>query len=272
MAITSVGSEIYKTLANGMRVATKTEGGKTYTKLFDKDGKVLIDRVKSFEANIVGNKKVLTKTENRIVNLKNEKGELADTYGFKYTADRVYDKDGKLLGMREVEYKPRRIDYGSGVNPLEHLHNMKHVTKSVLNGQNVFSYVPFGYSKSAAAKSYVKDIVNGVTIRKFASELIDGMKYRLRDLPLGCRKSQYNNSITKKSHAYLGEVEPAGDFYQMGMYVRGNSTMRYNKKGLPLPENISFKTYEKMENMSLKEMRKLNGDGLYAPSGLNMPF
>lgn len=57
MAITSIGSEIYKTLANGMRVATKTEGGKTYTKLFDKDGKVLIDRVKSFEANIVGNKK-----------------------------------------------------------------------------------------------------------------------------------------------------------------------------------------------------------------------
>ena len=98
------------------------------------------------------------------------------------------------------------------------------------------------------------------------------MKYRLRDLPLGCRKSQYNNSITKKSHAYLGEVEPAGDFYQMGMYVRGNSTMRYNKKGLPLPENINFKTYEKMENMSLKEMRKLNGDGLYAPLGLNMPF
>ena len=56
------------------------------------------------------------------------------------------------------------------------------------------------------------------------------------------------------------------------MYVRGNSTMRYNKKGLPLPENIDFKTYEKMENMSLKEMRKLNGDGLYAPLGLNMPF
>ena len=272
MAITSVGSEIYKTLASGMKVATKTEGGKTYTKLFDRDGKVLIDRVKSFETNIVGNKKVITKNENRILNVKNENGELADSYGFKYTADRVYNKDGKLLGMREVEYKPRRVDYGNGENPLEHLHNMKHVTKSVSNGQNVFSYVPFGYSKSVAAKSYIKDIVNGVTIRKFASELIDGMKYRLRDLPLGSRKAQYNNSIHRQSHAYLGEVEPAGDFYKMGMFVRGNTTMRYNKKGLPLPENIGLKTYEKMENMSLKEMRELNGNGQYAPSGLNMPF
>ena len=272
MAITSVGSEISKVLASGMKVSTKTEGGKICTKLFDRDGKVLVDRVKSFEKNIVGNKKVITKTEERIVNAKNEAGELTDTFGFKYTADRVYDKNGKLLGMREIENKPSHVPYASGQNPLDKMPNMKHVTKSVANGQQVFSYEPnkFGYLKSSAAKSYIKDIVNGVTIRKFASSLIDGMKYKLRELPLGCRKSQYNNSILRQSHAYLGDVKTGEDFYQMGMYLRGNTTLRYNKKGLPLPENIGFKEYGEMENMSLKEMHKLNGNSQYYPYGLNM--
>ena len=105
MAITMVGSEIYKTLANGMRVSTQTKGNKILTKLFDKDGTLLIDRAKSFEKNIVGNKKVITKYEERIVNVKGADGKLKDAFGFRYSADRVYDANGKFLGMREIEYK-----------------------------------------------------------------------------------------------------------------------------------------------------------------------
>lgn len=273
MAITSVGSEIYKTLASGMKVSTRTEGNKVFTKLFDRDGKLLIDRTKSFERNIVGNKKVITKNEERIVNIKGANGELADSFGFKYSADRVYYKDGKFLGMRETEYKPGRVAYGSGENPLEHMHNMKHVTKSVPTYDQVFSYVPFGYLKSPVAKSFVKDIVNGVTIRKFASELIDGMKYKYRELPVGCRKPQYNNTIYKQAHAYLGEAATGGDFYETGMFLRGTPTIRYNKKGLPLPDDIGLKEYNQMENMPLKNMRQLVGENKqYFQNDMNMSF
>lgn len=273
MAITMVGSEIYRTLANGMRVSTQTNGNKILTKLFDKDGTLLIDRAKSFEKNIVGNKKVITKYEERIVNVKGADGKLKDAFGFRYSADRVYDANGKFLGMREIEYKPTRIDYTEGKSPLESVSNMKHVTKSVPTSKRVFRYMPFKYLHSLVAKSFVKDIVNGKTIRKFSTELIDEMKYKLRELPVGCRKPQYNNSIFKQAHAYLGEVATGGDFYETGMFLRGNSAVRYNRKGLPLPDNIGFKEYTKMENMSLNDMREVVGKNTrYSQHGLNMPF
>ena len=40
MAITQIGSEVFRTLSNGMKVSTRTEGNKIYTKLFDKDEKL----------------------------------------------------------------------------------------------------------------------------------------------------------------------------------------------------------------------------------------
>ena len=134
MSIASTGSEMFRTLSNGMRVSTQTEGNKILTKLLDKDGKVLIDRTKTIEKAIVGNKKVITKKEDRIINVYSKN----DSIGFRYQADRVYDKDGKFLGMREIENKPASVKISSGKNPLDFLPNVKHVTKSVPTAQDVF--------------------------------------------------------------------------------------------------------------------------------------
>lgn len=271
MSIASTGSEMFRTLSNGMRVSTQTKGNKTLTKLFDKDGKVLIDRTKTIEKAIVGNKKVITKKEDRIVNVYSKK----DSIGFRYQADRVYDKDGKFLGMREIENKPASVKISSGKKPLDFLPNVKHVTKSVPTAQEVFSYMKFRYLDiSKVAKSFVKDIENGVTTRKFATELVDGLKYKLKNLPVGCRKPQYNNSINCQS-AIIGDAKTGEDLYKTGMFLRGDRSIRYNKKGLPYPEDINFKTYYSMENASLSEMKDAfkaeHPYSRYYLSDLNMP-
>ena len=269
MAITSVGTEIFKTLSNGMRVSTRTEGNKVFTKLFDKEGKVLIDRTKSFEKSVVGNKKVVTKKEDKIVNLYNKN----DSFGFRYQADRVYDKNGELVGMREIENKPGSVKISSGKNPLDFLPTIKHITKSVSTSQRVFSYMPFSYLESPVAKSYVKDFANGKVIRKFATELVDGLKYKLKSLPVGCRKPQYNNTIHRQS-AIIGSAKTGEDLYKVEPFLRAERSIRYNKKGLPLPESIGLQEFYKMENMSLSDMKSLfksqNGNTSYYLTDLNM--
>lgn len=269
MAITSVGSEIFRSLSNGMRVSTRAEGNKVFTKLFDREGKILVDRTKSFEKAVVGNKKVITKKEDKIVNLYNKN----DSFGFRYQADRVYNKNGELVGMREIENKPASVKIDSGKNPLDFLQNIKHVTKSVPTDQRVFSYMPFNYSTSPVAKSFVKDFSSGKVTRKFATELVDGLKYKLRNLPVGCRKPQYNNTIHRQS-ALIGDAKTGEDLYKVGPFLRAERTIRYNQKGLPLPEKFGFQEFNKMENMSLADMKAMfkskNGNSDYYLSDLNM--
>ena len=276
MAITQIGSEVFRTLSNGMKVSTRTEGNKIFTKLFDKDEKLLIDRVKSFERSNVGSKIVRTKTEDRVVNVYSSKtGRITDKYGFTYQADRVYNQKGEILGMRETEYQPVHLKGNINKNWKECLSKVKHVVKSVPTKEKVFNYKNLEFLESPVAKSYIKDFEDGKVERKFATELIDVMKYVLKKLPFGCRKSQYNNSIMKQSHAYLGEVGTGEDFYKMGLFARGDSVQRYNKKGLPLPRECGFDSYVKMENMSLKEMRDIwlgDKNGWYAKTGMNMEF
>lgn len=88
---------IKRTFADGTKFISQEINGKTYRQLFDKDGRQLVEQVKSIERFNVGNKKVINITKNTAYS----------GYG-KYdycdsdlqSLDKVYSKSGQLLGSR----------------------------------------------------------------------------------------------------------------------------------------------------------------------------
>lgn len=86
-----------RTFADGTKFISQEINGKTYRQLFDKDGRQLVEQVKSIERFNVGNKKVINITKNTAYS----------GYG-KYdycdsdlqSLDKVYSKSGQLLGSR----------------------------------------------------------------------------------------------------------------------------------------------------------------------------
>ena len=184
----------------------------------------------------------------------------------KFIVNELFPVDNNL-GV-EVVY------YNDTENPL-------YLLKGIINNNEVLgvdkdfkAHFLIGLMDRKVAKSFVKDFENGIATRKFATELVDGLKYKLRNLPVGCRKPQYNNSIRRQS-AIIGDANTGEDLYKTGMFLRGDRSIRYNKKGLPYPEDINFKTYYSMENASLSEMKDAfkaeHPYSRYYLSDLNMP-
>ncbi len=92
MAVELIGNRIVKTIGQGdavKKIITEVVDGKTFTKVLDKDGKVLVDRAKQLNTAKVGDKEVKT-----VQKVKMQNGNLQ-----KDTFDRVY-KDGELVGRR----------------------------------------------------------------------------------------------------------------------------------------------------------------------------
>lgn len=83
----------------GKQFITQTVGNKTLTKVFDKEGKFLFERLKTIEKSNVGSKNVITRTSVSVAN----SGKSLE--GNKQIYDRVYDSSGKYLGFRNVEYR-----------------------------------------------------------------------------------------------------------------------------------------------------------------------
>lgn len=280
--IQSIGVKLIKTLGNGRKVITETAGNKTFTKVFDSYGNLLTDRTKTIEKAIVGNKKVITKSETRLVNTFSlVDNRPYESLAFKYKSDRVYDKSGKLLGMRETENAPGRVFSWRGQNPLEHMPNEFSVTKSVPNGNKVFSYLKQKNTSTPAAKSYIKDFEDNKVVGKLATKITNGTHGIYSGVPLGMRKMQYNSTLKPILGPYL--EARTGDIIQVGTFG-GRGSLRYNKKGFPLPQpyhNSSVMDYKKLQDMSLKDMRnewlKANSrydkyNARYAEYNMNMDF
>ena len=228
-----------KILSNGKRIFSKTVAQKTYTRVTDRCGKVLIDRVKSIEKSKVGNKSVITKKEVSVVN-----DLQGNSFGFKYQSDRVYNGAGKLVGVREIENKPGIVNTESGINPLNRMPDCYHVTKST------------------SGKSYVKDFENGTVKRKwFTPSPANFVKSRM---PLGMRNPQYIRSSENKGN------------YSIADFIRNKFEVPvfYNNKGLPKPPKCADDFA--LVNMSLKEMREYHGkkypENRYAKFGMNLDF
>ncbi len=87
-----------RTLANGKKFISQEINGKTYRQLFDKDGRQLVEQVKSIERFNVGNKKVINITKNTAYS------DYCSSYGpdnsILESIDKVYSKSGQLLGDR----------------------------------------------------------------------------------------------------------------------------------------------------------------------------
>lgn len=276
--IQSIGVKLVKTLVNGRKVITETTGNKTLTKVFDKYGNLLVDRTKTIERGFVGSKKVITKNETRLVNTYSPIDLRPDaSLAFKYKSDRVYDKSGKLLGMRETENAPGIVwAFRGQKNPFDHMRNVVHVTKSVPNGNKVYSSSKGVELPTPAAKSYVKDFEDNKVVGKVAAKITNGTHHEYSGLSLGMRKMQYNSTLKPILNPYY-ETRYTGNLIQVGPFG-GRGYMRYNKKGLPMPQslrNCTVTDYKKLQDMSLKDMRNewLKAyNGRYAEYNMNMDF
>lgn len=233
MSVEVIGNRIIKALPNGKTVISETNGNITLTKVLDRQGKEIINRAKKIEKQKVGDKDVFTRTDVKKVTVFNNDPSKSTVIGFKNILDRVY-KDGKFLGARLTEYMPESNSVLSQLNPLKYINDgPKYVTKA---SAKEF----FGYTKQFGS--------NGKVFHK---------RCNTEGCVSGKIKPQYRSEY-KAEHSEIGigeRDEKLDDFY-------GNlKTRTHNSKGLPMPSkmekyNESILDYEKMDKMSLKEMRQ----------------
>ena len=91
-----------KVLANGKKNITQKAGGKTITNVLNEDGNILKARIKEIKHYDVGNKKVVTRTDVSAAD--------AGFDGYNYSKsvlDRVFNKEGKYLGVRRFLSSPQ---------------------------------------------------------------------------------------------------------------------------------------------------------------------
>jgi len=99
MGITQIGARLIRSFGSGenlRKIVTETVNGKTYTRVLDKDGNIVKERVKQIVRNQqVGNKKVNTVT--KIISR-------PESSPHKLVYDRVYSAEGEFLGSRATMF------------------------------------------------------------------------------------------------------------------------------------------------------------------------
>lgn len=96
MSIIQVGSKLVRTFGSGSNLRhaiTETVGNKTFTEVLDSEGKLLANRVKEITRQNIGDKLVITRKEISPC-----------TKEIDNQRDLIYDKDGKFLGMRVLDW------------------------------------------------------------------------------------------------------------------------------------------------------------------------
>lgn len=236
MAIELAGNRIIKSLKYGRTMITESQGNLTLTKVLDHEGRELVNRAKKIERTKVGDKDVITRTDVKKVNVyKNFDPDKSVSIGFKNVLDRVF-VNGEYKGGRLTEYKPIRHSILSGFDPLEYISsNVKYITKG------------------AAEKcvTFTKQITKG-TNKIFHKK--GNLHHREGNI-----KPQFRSSLTPwdvEEKVEIGERLAENEKFFSSMDAR-----THNNKGLPLPwkckENKEMLDYDKMKDMSLKEMRKV---------------
>ena len=129
------------------KILTQKMNDKHFIKVFDQSGNTLVNRVKTFEKSVVGNKKVITRKE--VALFDNLDG---SNTGYKANFDRVYNSAGELVGTRHIEYSA--VTRGQE-NPLLMIDTKNYfktkqgpedcsVTKQVIEGKNRRFWTKYG--------------------------------------------------------------------------------------------------------------------------------
>ena len=226
---------LVKYLSNGNKVVISKDGTKTIRKVYNQKGELIVDNAKQFSTSTIGDKTIREKssqtTWNTLVDPKH--GNL--TYKFDYKAERIYDKNGKFLGMRETEKQPVYYIWG---RPYGTPSKNVYVTKSLPTENGV--------------KAYTKEFSgeNGHTIRKTFAGALHNEK------GAGAYKPVFNSGNVLPHTVWQPRV--AND--NRTSYWGAIAGTKYNSKGLPMPTycygGITPFT-SSMDKMSLKEMREL---------------
>lgn len=251
MAIELAGNRIIKSLKYGRTMITEKTGNITYTKVLNHDGTELVSRAKKIEKEQVGDKFIITRTDAKKVNDYKNDPEKCMSYGFKTILSRVFNKDGEYLGGKLTEYRPRQASILSGNNPLEYIKNsVRFETKCSAKSKD-------GYSNYGSFTKQFGIIDDGRVLHKKAN-----MTYNPGEL-----KTQYRSSIESPKCDERIELGQAPK--EWSEFYNDLSKRTHNKKGLPFPtrldkENTEILDYNKMNDMSLKEMRQLWYDKTHA--------
>lgn len=141
MSTIQVGTRLVREFGKGSnlkKVITEVLDGKVYTKVLNKDGKVVQERVKAFAEKNVGDKFVKTTTKV----LKEER--MASPSIEKEVMDRVYDSGHRYLGSRNTSYR-QYVDtadwYKSRVTKRANNSDKMTITEFGGDGTRVFKYV-----------------------------------------------------------------------------------------------------------------------------------
>ena len=111
-AFQDADGSLVKYLSNGNKVVISKDGTKTIRKVYNQKGELIVDNTKQFGTSTIGDKTIKEKASQTTWNTAIYPKGMSQTYKFDYKSERVYDKNGKFLGMRETEKHPVYIQHG----------------------------------------------------------------------------------------------------------------------------------------------------------------
>ncbi len=247
-AFQDADGSLVKYLSNGNKVVISKDGTKTIRKVYNQKGELIVDNIKQFGTSTIGDKTIREKASQTTWNTAIYPKGMSQTYKFDYKAERVYDKNGKFLGMRETEKQPVYIQHG--------IQDGEKWAREYRYSDNV--YVTKSLPTENGVKAYTKEFSgeNGHTIRKtFAGSLSNGATY-LR-YHAGAYKPVFNSGNVLPHTRWQPRV--AHD--NRTSYWGAIAGTKYNAKGLPMPTyyygGINSLNAPSMDKMNLKEMREL---------------
>ena len=241
-AFQDADGSLVKYLSNGNKVVISKDGTKTIRKVYNQKGELIVDNTKQFGTSTIGDKTIKEKASQTTWNTAIYPKGMSQTYKFDYKSERVYDKNGKFLGMRETEKHPVYIQHG--------IQDGEKWAREYRYSDNV--YVTKSLPTENGAKAYTKEFSgeNGHTIRKTFAGALHNEK------GAGAYKPVFNSGNVLPHTVWQPRV--AHD--NRTSYWGAIAGTKYNSKGLPMPTycygGITPFT-SSMDKMSLKEMREL---------------
>ena len=243
-AFQDADGSLVKYLSNGNKVVISKDGTKTIRKVYNQKGELIVDNTKQFSTSTIGDKTIREKSSQTTWNTLVDPKRMNLTYKFDYKAERVYDKNGKFLGMRETEKQPVYIQHG--------IQDGEKWAREYRYSENI--YVTKSLPTKNGAKAYTKEF-SGETGRTICKSYVRGVLRN--EKRAGAYKPVFNSGNVLPHNVWQPSV--ASDNRASYLGVIGET--RYNSKGLPMPTyysgGINFLNAPSMDKMNLKEMREL---------------
>ncbi len=243
-AFQDADGSLVKYLSNGNKVVISKDGTKTIRKVYNQKGELIVDNTKQFGTSTIGDKTIKEKASQTTWNTAIYPKGMSQTYKFDYKSERVYDKNGKFLGMRETEKHPVYIQHG--------IQDGEKWAREYRYSDNV--YVTKSLPTENGAKAYTKEF-SGETGRTIRKSYVRGVLRN--EKRAGAYKPVFNSGNVLPHNVWQPRV--AHDNRASFLGVIGET--KYNSKGLPMPTyysgGINSLNAPSMDKMNLKEMREL---------------